>query len=65
MNPVQLTDQGTHWDLLLQQDRVNVLGTALIAAIDQGLTEIEADPKPVLLHSSHRDFVLEIGRAHV
>ena len=40
MNPVQLTDQGTHWDLLLQQDRVNVLGTALIAAIDQGLTEI-------------------------
>ena len=58
MNPVQLTDQGTHWDLLLQQDRVNVLGTALIAAIDQGLTEIEADPKPVLLHSSHRDFVL-------
>ena len=58
MNPVQLTDQGTHWDLLLQQDRVNVLGTALIAAIDQGLTQIEADPKPVLLHSAHKDFVL-------
>ena len=58
MNPVLLTRHTTHYELLLQATKVNVLNESLIGAIDQALTEIESDPLPVLVYSEHRDFVL-------